>query len=282
MPARKAFAGRLRTVRTGAITVVALASCASAWLWAQRQGAATNSATSPTTSPAAAWRAPEPAGASQRVAERERMVQEQIAHPRDGRPAVVDPVVLQAMCTVPRHAFVPREFQAHAYADSPLPIGYGQTISQPYIVALMTEQLRLRPGDKVLEIGTGSGYQAAVLAQLSPEVYSVEIIRALAAQAKQTLEQQGYGQVHCRSGDGYYGWPEQAPFDAIIVTCAAGHLPPPLWEQLKPGGRILVPIGGVYEVQRLVVITKTADGHRRSISLMPVSFVPMRGQIERR
>jgi protein-L-isoaspartate(D-aspartate) O-methyltransferase len=213
--------------------------------------------------------------AAEHVEDRKKMVESQIADSWDGRPAVKDPAVLEAMRQCPRHAFVPREVRRQAHMDSPLPIGHGQTISQPYIVAFMTELLELTPESKVLEIGTGSGYQAAVLAHLTSQVYTVEIIKGLADRAAKTLRKQGYKEVHCRNADGYFGWEEHAPFDAIIVTCAAGHLPPPLWEQLKPGGRIVVPIGGPHEVQRLVVMTKKPDGKRESRSVMPVRFVPL-------
>ncbi len=217
----------------------------------------------------------DPPGSSQNAGQRQRMVSTQIARPADGRSAVTDEAVLAAMRTVPRHAFVPAEHRRRAHADSPLPIGYGQTISQPYIVALMTEALSLTPESKVLEIGTGSGYQAAVLAHLTEHVYTVEIIEPLAKRAAQVFEEQGYDEVQPLRADGYFGWPEQAPFDAIIVTCASGHLPPPLWEQLKPGGRIVIPIGGPHEVQRLVVVTKTEDGKRRSKTITSVRFVPL-------
>jgi len=176
---------------------------------------------------------------------------------------------------VPRHAFVPVDVRDQAYDDTPLPIGRGQTISQPYIVALMTEQLRLPPGGKVLEIGTGSGYQAAVLAHLTPNVFTIEIVEDLARTAEQNLKEQGYWTVRVRRGDGHLGWPEQAPFDAIIVTCAPEALPQPLWNQLKPGGRIVIPIGPVDRVQRLVVVSKTADGQRRTDTITEVRFVPM-------
>ncbi len=205
------------------------------------------------------------------------MVQTQIAQPRDGRQSVRDERVLAAFREVPRHAFVRPSESGYAYDDGPLPIGHDQTISQPYIVALMTELLALQEGDKVLEIGTGSGYQAAVLAHLTPEVYTIEIVKPLAERAQKTLREQGYDGVRCLEGDGYFGWAEHAPFDAIIVTCAAGHLPPPLWEQLAPGGRIVVPIGGPYELQRLVVMTKEPDGTRRSRSVTDVRFVPLTG-----
>ncbi len=215
--------------------------------------------------------------AQELVPRREQMVEETIASPRDGRTAVRSPAVHTAMRAVPRHVFVPEAHRKHAYADSPLPIGHAQTISQPYIVALMTELLDLTPRSKVLEIGTGSGYQAAVLAQLTPHVFSIEIIEPLAEKAGATLREHGFEIVRTRTGDGYFGWKEEAPFDAIIVTCAAGHLPPPLWEQLKPGGRIVIPIGGSNEVQRLVVATKTPDGSRQTRTVTAVSFVPMTG-----
>jgi protein-L-isoaspartate(D-aspartate) O-methyltransferase len=208
------------------------------------------------------------------------MVEEQIAQPRDGRHPVRDERVLAALRAVPRHVFVPGSAGRSAYEDGPLPIGHGQTISQPYIVALMTDLLALDETDKVLEIGTGSGYQAAIMAHLTPEVYTVEIVEPLARRARAALREQGYDGVHCLEGDGYFGWSEHAPFDAIIVTCAAGHLPPPLWEQLRPGGRIVVPIGGPYETQRLVVITKELDGTRRSRSVTGVRFVPMTGRVQ--
>jgi protein-L-isoaspartate(D-aspartate) O-methyltransferase len=229
---------------------------------------------------AAAWPPPPPRSGHERVEERKRMVRDQIEHPPLGVPAVEDPAVLEAMRTVPRHAFVPPDLQKQAYADTPLPIGLGQTISQPYIVAYMTALLQVSPASRVLEIGTGSGYQAAVLAHLTPHVYTVEILKPLAEQAEATLRREGYAGVQVRNGDGYYGWPEAGPFDGVIVTCAAGHLPPPLWEQVKPGGRVVIPIGGAYQVQRLVVMEKGADGARTSRSVLAVRFVPMTGQAE--
>jgi protein-L-isoaspartate(D-aspartate) O-methyltransferase len=179
------------------------------------------------------------------------------------------------MRSVPRHAFVPAAIGDQAYDDTPLPIGHGQTISQPYIVALMTEHLRLPAGGRVLEIGTGSGYQAAVLAHLTPHVFTMEIVEVLAREAANRLRAQGYDSVQVRRGDGHRGWPEQSPFDAIIVTCAPESLPQPLWEQLKPGGRIVIPIGPVDRVQRLVVVSKTPDGQRRTETVTDVRFVPM-------
>ena len=223
----------------------------------------------------------EPPAARQRIAERLEMVRKTITHPDDLRTPVRDEAVVEAIKTAPRHVFVPRERRSLAYRDSPLSIGYGQTISQPYIVALMSELLDLDPSDKVLEIGTGSGYQAAVLGSLTPNVYTVEIIKPLYERAQRDLLSQGYDDVHCLNADGYYGWAEHAPFDAIIVTCAAGHLPPPLWEQLAVGGRIVIPIGGPYQVQRLVVLRKLPDGSRRSEAIIGVRFVPMTGAVER-
>ena len=234
-----------------------------------------------TTQPSALRDRPLPPASAQRTEQRRRMVRTQIERPGDGRMRVTSKQVLEAMRRCPRHAFVPERQHRQAYADSPLPIGHGQTISQPYIVAIMTELLELTPKSKVLEIGTGSGYQAAVLAHLTPHVYTIEIIEPLADRAQQVLREQGYTEVKCRRADGYFGWQEEAPFEAIIVTCAAGHLPPPLWEQLKPGGRMVVPIGGPYEVQRLVVVTKTPEGKRRSRTVMAVRFVPLTRADER-
>ncbi len=190
---------------------------------------------------------------------------------------VADPDVLRAMRTVPRHAFVLEDYLKQAYADHPLPIGYGQTISQPYIVALMTELLELKPGDKVLEIGTGSGYQAAVLAELGKvEVYSIEIIPELAEQAAQRLAALGYDEVHLRQGDGYFGWPEHAPYDAIIVTAAPDHLPAPLSEQLAEGGRLVIPIGPPGGYQTLWKFVKQ-NGEMKAYSQGGVLFVPLTG-----
>jgi len=191
----------------------------------------------------------------------------------------VGPVALQAMRDVPRHRFIPQSGRGLAYHDFPVPIGEGQTISQPSLVAYMTELLALEPGDKVLEIGTGSGYQAAVLSELTPNVYTIEIIGALANRAKKTFEELGYGTIKSRRADGYYGWKEQAPFDAIIVTAAAGHVPPPLVEQLRPGGRMVIPIGGVFVVQQLMLIVKDEEGRISSRSILPVRFVPMTGRV---
>lgn len=190
----------------------------------------------------------------------------------------LDDNVLKAMKTVPRHEFVPDKHRHQSYRNRPLPIGYGQTISQPAIVAIMTDLLQLEPEDKALEIGTGSGYQAAVLAELVEQVFSIEIVPELAQRAAADLERTGYLNVTTREGDGYYGWEEEAPFDAIIVTAAADHIPPPLLKQLKPGGRMIIPVGSRFMVQHLVLVTKDADDNIVTEQLLPVRFVPLTGQ----
>jgi protein-L-isoaspartate(D-aspartate) O-methyltransferase len=210
---------------------------------------------------------------SERIAERRRMVETQLKGL--GRTSITDPAVLGAMLKVPRHAFVPETKSAYAYDDSPVPIGHGQTISQPYIVALMTQGLALKPGMKVLEVGTGSGYQAAILAEITANVFTIEIIRPLYESALERLEKLGYSAVTVREGDGYYGLPDAGPFDRIIVTCAALHIPPPLVEQLRPGGRMVIPVGGAYETQRLLLVTKDEAGRRTSSTLELVRFVPL-------
>ncbi len=192
-------------------------------------------------------------------------------------PTTLGASVLDAMRRTPRHAFVPEYLHGLAYADRPLPIGYGQTISQPYIVALMTDLLGLAPHSRALEIGTGSGYQAAILAELGHDVYTMEIVPSLAERAATRLADLGYDSVHVREGDGYFGWPDAAPFDAIVVTAAASHVPPPLLEQLKPGGRMVVPVGAAFMVQQLLLIEKLADGTVRTEALLPVVFVPLTG-----
>jgi len=193
---------------------------------------------------------------------------------------IEDPEVLRAMRQVPRHLFVPDEEVSRAYNDHALPIGWGQTISQPFIVAYMTELLDLEPGDRILEVGTGSGYQAAVLADIIDEVYSIEIIAELAAAARERLDALGYGSVEVRRADGYWGWPEAAPFDGIIVTAAAGHVPPPLVDQLAPGGRLVIPMGHPYETQYITVIEKSKSGILSGRQLLPVRFVAFTGHIE--
>ena len=188
---------------------------------------------------------------------------------------IKDSATLRAMREVPRHELVPAELRDEAYENHPLPIGFGQTISQPYIVGYMTEIVRPRPGMRVLEVGTGSGYQAAVLAATGAQVYSIEIFRALADTARARLERLGYRNVTVRHGDGHDGWPEAAPFDAILVTAAAGHIPPALPRQLRPGGRMVIPVGSVYGAQYLILVEKDAKGSLRTRSLLPVAFVPM-------
>jgi protein-L-isoaspartate(D-aspartate) O-methyltransferase len=204
------------------------------------------------------------------VADIERMARSVAAE--TGRTGI-DERVLAVMRKVPRHAFVPLRQRHAAYRNRPLSIGSGQTISQPFIVALMTDLLGIEPGDKVLEIGTGSGYQAAVLGELAAEVYSIEIVEPLGKQAAATLERLGYANVHTRIGDGYKGWPEHAPYDSIIVTAAPDHVPPALIEQLKPGGRLVIPVGRL--AQELEIITKNADGTTTRKEVVPVQFVPL-------
>lgn len=191
---------------------------------------------------------------------------------------VKDKRVLDAMLKVPRHKFVPVHLRVSAYVDSPLPIGEGQTISQPYIVALMTELLELDKDEKVLEIGTGSGYQAAVLAELAKEVYTIEILEPLAERSEKRLKDLGYDNIKVKCGDGFFGWEEYAPFDAIIVTCAPGKVPQPLIEQLAEGGRMVIPVGEYY--QELELITKE-NGKIKTISVIPVRFVPMLGEAQK-
>ena len=211
---------------------------------------------------------------------REDMVQTQIAAPRGrGAERVQDSSVLDAMRKTPRDRFVPAELVPYAYDDRPVPIGYGQTISQPYIVAKMTELLEPKREHQVLEIGSGSGYQAAVLSPLVAQVYTIEIIEPLGIAARQRLAALGYKNVEVRVGDGYFGWPEKAPFDSIIVTAASNHIPPALIEQLKPGGRMVIPVGNPFQTQMLMLVTKGRKGPRdlQVRNLMPVAFVPLVG-----
>jgi protein-L-isoaspartate(D-aspartate) O-methyltransferase len=208
-------------------------------------------------------------------AERQKMVQEQLK-PRD----LHDERVLAAMSKVPREAFVPENMRSQSYADSAVPIGHDQTISQPFIVAYMTEQLRLQPTDRVLEIGTGSGYQAAVLAELAKDVYTIEIVEPLAKEASARLAQLGYNNAHVKIGDGYQGWPEVAPFDAIIVTCAPDKVPQPLTQQLKEGGRMIIPVGSGLD-QQLFLLEKK-EGQMAQRAILPVRFVPMAGEAAKR
>ncbi|HEY3046269.1 MAG TPA: protein-L-isoaspartate(D-aspartate) O-methyltransferase [Polaromonas sp.] len=193
-----------------------------------------------------------------------------------GKPAF-DERVMAVMGKVPRHEFVPVEQLPYAYRNRPLPIGHGQTISQPYIVALMTDLARVEPGHKVLEVGTGSGYQAAVLAHLARAVYTIEIVEPLGLRARQRLQKLGYDNVQVRLGDGYHGWEEHAPYDAILVTAAASHIPPPLIRQLKAGGRMVIPVGAAFMVQQLMLVEKNADGTVSTRQILPVAFVPLTG-----
>jgi protein-L-isoaspartate(D-aspartate) O-methyltransferase len=211
------------------------------------------------------------ASTSELVAERQRMVQEQL-RPR----GIHDDRVLAAMAKVPREEFVPENLRAQSYADSALPIGHDQTISQPFIVAFMTEQLHPQPTDRVLEIGTGSGYQTAILAELVKEVYTIEIIEPLAKEASARLARLDYNNAHVKIGDGYQGWPEVAPFDAIIVTCAPDKVPQPLTQQLKEGGRMIIPVGTGLDQQLFLLEKKNGELAERAI--LPVRFVPMAGE----
>ena len=211
----------------------------------------------------------------QRVQERKKMVNTQIK-----LRGIRDPNVLTAMNTVPRHAFVLPRYQSQAYADYPLPIDHNQTISQPYIVAFMTEALALDPNDRVLEIGTGSGYQAAVCAEIAKEVFTIEIVKPLARSAAKRLKDLAYTNVHVKAGDGFFGWPDHAPFDAIIGTAAAGRIPPALLEQLKPGGLMILPVEDHQGFQHLILITKDSDGAIHKKTILPVRFVPMTGEVE--
>ncbi len=187
----------------------------------------------------------------------------------------LDPRVLDAMARVPRDRFVPEELRDHAWDNGPLPIGHGQTISQPFIVALMTDLLEVQPGDRILEIGTGSGYQTAILAELGGEVYTVEVVPPLGAQARRILDELGYDNIRYRTADGHLGWPEHAPYDGIIVTAAARELPQELIEQLKPGGRLVIPVGPPWTTQQLMRITRGEDGNIVEEPILPVAFVPL-------
>jgi len=217
---------------------------------------------------------------SERQSERNAMVDHLVRVYRDE--PVQDEKVLRALRRVPRHIFVPSNLARRAYDDTPLPIGLGQTISQPYIVALMTQLLELKPDSKVLEIGTGSGYQAAVLAEITPEVWTIEIYKKLAKSASERLRRLGYSTVEVKTGDGYFGWPEHSPFDAIIVTAAANEIPPPLLKQLAPGGRMVIPVGAAFARQTLVLVEKDRKGKVRTRNILPVRFVPLlRGKVRK-
>ena len=214
-------------------------------------------------------------------ASRRQMVEEIAALAREtafetGKP-ILDPRVIAVLGKVPRHRFVPADQQHAAYRNRPLPIGYGQTISQPYIVALMTDLMNVRPEHTVLEIGTGSGYQAAILAELAQTVCTIEIVEPLAREAEARLRELAYGRTRTRIGDGYYGWEDCGPFDSIIVTAAASHIPPPLIKQLKPGGRMVIPIGAPFLAQHLMLVEKNRDGGIVTRQVLPVRFVPLTG-----
>ena len=222
------------------------------------------------------------AAAEDFASERWRMMEEITALVRETRAEIgkraLDERVMAVMGKVPRHEFVPAGQLSRAYQNRPLPIGHGQTISQPYIVALMTDLARVEPGHKVLEVGTGSGYQAAILAHLAKAVYTIEIIEPLGRQAAERVAKLRYDNVHVRVGDGYHGWDEHAPYDAILVTAAASHIPPPLIRQLKPGGRMVIPVGAQFLIQHLMLIEKRPDGTVSTRQILPVRFVPLTGK----
>jgi protein-L-isoaspartate(D-aspartate) O-methyltransferase len=218
----------------------------------------------------------EPTGQEELYAEQRRRMVEHQLRGRD----ITDRRVLEAMGRVPRHRFVPRAARQHSYNDWPAPIGHGQTISQPYIVALMTQLAQPKPDARALDVGTGSGYQAAVLAELVKKVYSIEIVRPLAEDAGARLAALGYKNIEVRCGDGYRGWKEHAPFDVIIVAAAPDHIPQPLIDQLAPGGRLVIPVGGFFQNQNLIVVEKKPDGSIRQRNVAPVAFVPMTGEAQ--
>jgi len=211
---------------------------------------------------------------------RARLVKEIQASVRDTESYIgkssLNPLVMKVMGNLPRHDFVPASQKPFAYFNRPLPIGHGQTISQPYIVALMTDLLDVGPNDKVFELGTGSGYQAAMLSELVKEVYTVEIVPELGRSAKKRFQQLGYHNIKSKVGDGYYGWKENAPYDAIIVTAASNQIPPPLLEQLKPGGNMVIPVGAPFTIQQLVLVKKDKQGKIHTQQMLPVRFVPIR------
>jgi protein-L-isoaspartate(D-aspartate) O-methyltransferase len=221
------------------------------------------------------------AGADDFAADRARMVKVIEQSVRETRffidKQALDPGVMAAMGRVARHRFVPEDLRKYAYDNRPLPIGYGQTISQPYIVALMTDLMNVDDDDQVLEVGTGSGYQAAILAELVDRVYTMEIIEPLGKKAEKSLQDLKVKNVEVRIGDGYYGWPEKGPFDAIVVTAAASHIPPPLVSQLKRGGRMVIPVGSPFMVQQLVMVEKEENGQIRTRQILPVRFVTLTG-----
>lgn len=207
--------------------------------------------------------------------ERQKMVDEQLSSR-----GINNDAVLEAMRKVHRHKFVPKDLQSNAYDDGPLPIGYGQTISQPYIVALMTQELQLEKDARVLEIGTGSGYQAAILAEIVKEVYTAEIVPELASVAEARLKELGYKNVEVKNADGYFGWEENAPFDAVMITAAVNHVPPPLMKQLKEGGKLILPLGSTAQLQTLTLVTKKAENKTEARFIIAVRFVPFVGKVQ--
>ncbi len=211
----------------------------------------------------------------QQFEEQRQELVEELRQPRLGAETIEDTYALETIRRTPRHKFVREQDRSRAYQNRPLPIGYGQTISQPYIVALMNQLANIRPGDVVLEIGTGSGYHAATLAVYADTVYSIEIVEPLAGEASEKFAELEYENIKTRHGDGYYGWEEAGPFDAIIVTAAASHIPPPLMEQLKPGGTLVIPVGPPYQTQRLMTVSKDEDGEISQRSILAVRFVPL-------
>ena len=260
----QSHAGRSRPRRIWGLGLTALAGAVLAGmaLWGRSDGADKPPAAS---QPGKKWTPPR---FTARKSDRDAMIRAIRRYP------FTDETVLKAMGNVPRHEFVPESLSRVAYENRPQPIGHGQTISQPYIVAEMTRHLALKPNAKVLEIGTGSGYQAAVLAEITPHVFSIEIVKALADPVAKRLERLGYTTVRCKHADGYFGWAEHAPFDAIVVTAASSTIPPPLLKQLAPGGRMVIPVGGPFATQSLMLIEKKPDGKLRSRNLMAVRFVP--------
>lgn len=239
-----------------------------------RTAAATLLATLLSLATARAVASQQPQHPPERAEERRSMVERALTSPRLGDARVTDEAVIDAMHAVPRHAFVPEGMRDAAYENTPLPIGHGQTISQPTIVGRMTAMAEVEPGEKVLEIGTGSGYQAAVLAEITDSVWSIEIIPELAARARTRLNRLGYDEVVTKQGDGYFGWPEHAPYDAVVVTAAPTHIPPPLVEQLAPGGRMVIPVGPPFRTQQLMLVRKEEDGTVRKRAVAAVRFVP--------
>lgn len=270
---------RVRSVPVLLVASVLAAAGLAIWfvVAAQQRGDETPETTVPSAPTVAAEQEKKQDAPDRFRAKRQFMVEEHLAAPHDLRTPIKDKRVLEVMGKVPRHRFVPKVLEDVAYADHPLPIGESQTISQPYIVALMTELAKTKPDSVALDVGTGSGYQAAVLAELCKKVYSIEIVESLGKDAKKRLADLGYKNVEVRIGDGYRGWPEHAPFDLIILAAAPEHIPKPLIEQLAPGGRLVLPVGARFS-QNLIVVEKQKDGTVRELNIAPVAFVPMTGE----